>query len=224
MLLRLALILLAASAPSQPRTDFPRARRPVAGIVSNRWSDEADRDRAGEADTVIRAAGVQPGMTVADIGAGQGYYTLRLAKAVGSTGTVIAEDIVPRYVAELERRVRSSQAGNVRMVLGQPDDPALQPDTVDRAFMIHMYHEVAEPYALLWHLHGALRREGKVVVVDSYRSTVEHGTPPELLRCEFASVGFKQVGFVRLSQVGGYLAMFEPAAPRPDPSAIKPCS
>ncbi|MDT7933232.1 MAG: methyltransferase domain-containing protein [Sphingomonadaceae bacterium] len=216
-----ALLLLALSAPAQAQ--FPPPSRPVASIVSSQWSSESDRERAGEADTVIRLAGVQPGYTVADIGAGQGYYTIKLAHTVGPRGRVFAEDIVPRYLKDLKRRVVRVRAVNVTTVLGAPDDPRLRENSLDRAFLIHMYHEVQQPYALLWRLHGAMKPGGRVAVVDADRETNEHGTPPALLKCEFESVGFRQVAFHRLERAGGYLAMFEPAAPRPDPATIRGC-
>src|SRR3546814_20795735 len=75
---------------------FPDADRPVATIISSRWSTEEARDRLNEAADVMDKAGIAPGMTVADIGAGQGYYTVRLANRVGAEGRVLAEDLVPQ--------------------------------------------------------------------------------------------------------------------------------
>ena len=99
---------------------FPRPARPVAGIVSNQWSSEDQRERAGEARTVMDLLGVQPGMAVADIGAGAGYYTVRLARRVGPTGRVIAEDIKRQYLAGLRRRLARERLDNVTLALGEP--------------------------------------------------------------------------------------------------------
>ncbi|MEC9017071.1 MAG: methyltransferase domain-containing protein, partial [Pseudomonadota bacterium] len=85
--------------------DFPRADRPVAPIVSTRWSSEEARDRVNEAEDIMDRAGIRPGMTVADIGAGEGYYTVRLAQRVGPTGRVLAEDILPEVIEALSRRI-----------------------------------------------------------------------------------------------------------------------
>jgi predicted methyltransferase len=202
---------------------FPAPSRPVAAIVSDRWSDESSREAAGEADTVIRLSGLAPGMTAADIGAGEGYYTVKLAKAVGPQGEVIAQDIIPKVAQALDRRVRRARLGNVRVLMGGPDDPHLPPGSVDRAYMIHMYHEIAQPYALMWRLHDALKPGARVAIVDSNRPTSQHGTPPALLRCELEAVGYRQVGFHDLGEAGGYLALFEPRADRPAPSAIAAC-
>lgn len=215
------LALLAVAQARAPALRFPSPSRPVSSIVTNRWSDEDERERTGEAETVLRLAGVRAGQTAADIGAGEGYYVLKLARAVGPAGRVYGEDIVPRYVRGLRRRV--ARLRNVEVVLGTPDDPRLPAHSVDRAFMIHMYHEISQPYALLWRLHGSMKAGGLVAVVDNDRATGSHGTPPALLRCEFAAVGFRQVAFHTLERAGGYLALFAPLAERPAPSAIRAC-
>lgn len=213
------LLLLVSAAPAPP---LPAPNRPVAPIVSASWSDEISREHAGEADAVIRLAGVRRAMRVADIGAGEGYYTLKLSSAVGARGEVIAEDIVPGVVARLKRRVGEANLPNVRVLLGAPDDPLLPTASLDRVFMIHMYHEIAQPYSLMWRVHDALRPGGLVAVVDAYRATGAHGTPPKLLRCELAAVGFRQLKSQDLGDAGGYLALFG-AVKRPDPATVRAC-
>ena len=203
---------------------FPAASRPVAAIVSARWSDEDSRDKAGESTGVMDRAGVKPGMTVADIGAGEGYYTIRLAARVGAKGRVLAQDIVPEVRDMLAERVERDRLETVTVKLGQPDDPDLPANSFDRIFLVHMYHEIASPYAFLWNLRPATKAGGRVIVVDADRPTNQHGTPPKLLKCEFAAVGYKMVDFQRMEAAGGYLASFEPVGRRPNPSAIRPCS
>jgi SAM-dependent methyltransferase len=204
--------------------DFPRADRPVAPIISTRWATEEARDRLNEAQQVMNWAGVKPGMTVADIGAGEGYYTVRLAKRVGADGRVLAEDIVAEVIDALGRRVTRENWSNVSVKLGTPENPKLPQASFDRVFMVHMYHEIAEPYAFLWHLYSALKGKGEVIVLESDRPTDHHGTPPELLRCEFAAIGFVQIALERRPQSGGYLARFVAGAGKPaEPSQIVPC-
>lgn len=202
---------------------FPAADRPVAKIVSSRWSTEEARDRLNEAEEVMDKARIAPGMTIADIGAGEGYYTIRLAQRVGAKGRVLAEDIVPAVRDALAQRVTRERLDNVSVRLGQPDDPALPENSFDRVLMVHMYHEIAEPYAFLWHLRPSLKAGGAVVVVDADRSTQNHGTPPALLQCEFAAVGYKRVQQQDMPSAGGYIALFRPVGPRPDPAKIRPC-
>jgi ubiquinone/menaquinone biosynthesis C-methylase UbiE len=202
---------------------FPRADRPVSAVVSTQFDSEDSRDRLGEARTVMDLAAIAPGMSVADIGAGEGYYTVRLAERVGRKGRVLAEDIDRGAIERLGRRVEIERLDAVSIRTGSPEDPRLPAASFDRIFMVHMYHEVAEPYAFLWNLRPALRPGGSVVVVDLDRSTDRHGIPPALLFCEFGAVGFRLAEFVRKPQVTGYYARFEAVGPRPAPAAITPC-
>ena len=90
--------------------------------------------------------------------------------------------------------------------------------------MVHMYHEVTEPYAFLWRLRPALKKGGEVVVVDVDRPTDQHGIPPKLLFCEFERVGFRLVEFARKPEIAGYFVRFEAVGKRPEPHEIEPCS
>ena len=219
-------LLLAACDQPQPQPasqGFPKIQRDVAPIVSDAFSTEDARDRVGEAEEVIRFAGVAPGMSVADIGAGEGYYTARLSRAVGPRGRVLAEDIVPATRDRLAQRVNRENLDNVAVRLGLADDPKLPAASFDRIFLVHMYHEVAHPYAFLWHLRAGLKPGGLVVVVDADRPVRRHGMPPRLLDCEFASVGLERVRQAPVEGTDSYVAIFRIARPRPEPSAIQPC-
>ena len=211
--------------PGVPADAFPRPSRPVAEIVSPIWDTEVARDKVDEVGQVARAMGLKPGDAVADIGAGSGYYTVRLAQIVGAGGHVYAEDVVPDYMAGLEARVRQLGLGNVTLVRGEAHDPRLPPASVDAAVLVHMYHEIAQPFALLTNLAAALRPGGRVGIVDADAQTWQHGTPPALLRCELAAIGYREVGRRVLKGGVGYLAIFEAPAPdaRVAPSAVKPC-
>ena len=229
----LALGLLAAcspttesqSAPQAVRAEggFPLPDRPIAGIVAPEWSNGPDRDAADESGQLIRGLEIAPGMHVADIGAGSGYHTLRLSPAVGPTGVVYAEDIVEAYISGLRREAERRGLKNVRIVVGTSDNPKLPSRAIARAVLVHMYHEIENPYALLWNLAGSMKPGGRVGVIDLDRPTEGHGTPPALLRCEFEAVGYKQVNRVTMAGGTGYLAVFEAPAQRPEPAAIKPC-
>src|SRR5271169_4543713 len=210
--------------PGAPASAFPAPGRPVAGIVTDVWHDEESRDRAGEAERVMSLLGVTGGLAVADIGAGSGYYTVRSARRVGPTGHVFAEDVVPEYLERLTRRVASEGlADSVTVVRGDPHDPRLPPGSVDLALLVHMYHEVQQPYGLLWNLRPALRPGARVAVIDARKQTEVHGTPPDLLKCELAAGGYRQTAFYDL-QENTYLAVFEPASGPASPAAIRPCS
>lgn len=207
--------------PGEPQ--FPKAHRPVAPIVGDTFSTEDARDRVGEAEEVMELAGVEPGMSVADVGAGEGYYTVRLARAVGAKGRVLAEDIRPEVRDELGERIQREKLDNVAVKLGTPDNPMLPSGSFDRVFLVHMYHEVQSPYAFLWHLRDGVKPDGLVVVVDSNREIERHGTPPAQLKCEFAALGLQPVRFSMLTGGEVYLMAFRQAGPKPPPEKIKPC-
>jgi ubiquinone/menaquinone biosynthesis C-methylase UbiE len=216
-------LLLAGCGAKEAGEAFPAADRPVSAIVSDRWQTEQSRDRRGEARAVMGAARIRPGMTVADLGAGEGYYTIRLAERVGKHGRVLAEDIVPAYRDKLAERVNREALDTVSVRLGLPADPKLPAASFDRIFMIHMYHEITEPYEFLWRLRPALKPDGQIVIVDVDRPTAAHGTPPQLLACELAAVGYAQIGHRKLAGEDGYLSLFRLSGPRPEPDAIRPC-
>ena len=219
----IAALLLLGCQQAAPKSEFPGAGRDVAPIVGDSFSTEDARDRVGEAEAVIAFAGVTPGMSVADIGAGEGYYTVRLSRAVGPRGRVLAEDIVPATRDRLALRVQREGQDNIAVRLGLPEDPKLPAASFDRIFLVHMYHEVDRPYEFLWHLRQGLKPGGMVVVVDADRPVKRHGTPPALLDCEFASVGLARVRESPLEAADSYMALFGVTGPRPEPSAIKPC-
>jgi ubiquinone/menaquinone biosynthesis C-methylase UbiE len=228
LLLAVALVACrqeAAADLDRPETsrEFPRAYRPVSEVRSNQFSTEQARDDRNEANTVMDLAQIRPGMTVADIGAGEGYYTVRLAERVGAKGRVLAQDIDQDALRRLGSRVEEERLDNVGIKLGAVDDPRLPENSFDRIFLVHMYHEVTEPYAFLWRLRPALREGGQVIVVDVDRPSDQHGLRPQLLFCEFQAVGFRLVEFVRKPELAGYYAQFVAVGPRPEPGDIKPC-
>ncbi|MEP2736300.1 MAG: class I SAM-dependent methyltransferase [Erythrobacter sp.] len=204
--------------------EFPLPDRPVSTITSNQFSNEDARDERGEAQKVMDLANIAEGTTVADIGAGEGYYTVRLAERVGAEGRVLAQDIDKDALERLGNRVERERLENISIKLGAPDDPQLPEDSFDRIFLVHMYHEVTEPYAFLHRLWPALAEGGQVIVVDTDRPTDQHGMPPKLLFCEFDAVGYDLIEFVEKPDIRGYFARFGRAEKRREPSEISACS
>ena len=223
-----ALTACDALAPSSDRPEsaleFPEPDRPVVETISNQFSTEVLRDERGEAQAVMDLANISEGMTVADIGAGEGYYTVRLATRVGEAGRVLAQDIDRDALSRLGRRVERERLENISIKLGEPDDPQLPVDSFDRIFLVHMYHEVSEPYAFLWRMWPALASDGQIIVVDVDRPAGQRGMPPKLLFCEFDAVGFKLMEFVERPDIEGYFARFERSPERTEPSEIKACA
>jgi ubiquinone/menaquinone biosynthesis C-methylase UbiE len=219
-----ACLLLAGcrAQPSEPQ--FPAAHRDVAPTVSDTFSTEDARDRLGEAEQVMELAGIKPGMSVADVGAGEGYYTVRIARVVGPKGRVLAEDIIPEVRDQLSDRVQRERLDNVAVKLGSADNPMLPSGSFDRLFLVHMYHEVQSPYAFLWHLRDGVKPGGLVVVVESNRPVRQHGMPPSSLKCEFAALGMQPVKAAMLASREDYLMAFRVAGPKPAPEKIKACA
>jgi len=225
--LALALLLAGlASAQAQERAGtpvFPTPDRPVAGITSPTYSDEKTRDGHGEAERVMDRLGIQPGQRVADIGAGLGYYTVRLARRLGPGATIFATDVKAEYLDRLKARLKRERVVGVQVILGLPRDPRLPADSVDVALLSHMYHEIENPYEFLYRLQPALARGARVGIIDTDGPTQRHSTPPALLRCELAAVGYREIDFLLLTPADGYLAIFAAPETLPAPEAIKPC-
>nr|WP_237219721.1 class I SAM-dependent methyltransferase [Sphingomonas arenae] len=219
----MAVALAGCQAQPQQPSSFPPSQRVVAPIVSDSYSTEDVRDRIGEFEQVVSRAGVKPGMWVADVGAGEGYYTVRLSPVVGPRGRVLAQDISAPVRDQLVQRVQRENLDNVAVQLGLPQDPKLPPASFDRIFLVHMYHEVASPYEFLWNLRSGLKPGAEIIVVDADRPIPRHGTPPTLLECEFRAVGLTLDRFSRLPGGDSYFAAFRASGPAPAPSAIQAC-
>ncbi|MBB4632167.1 class I SAM-dependent methyltransferase [Sphingosinicella soli] len=222
-----AIVLAACNAPPAPppppgEDSFPSVERPVAEIVSAQFSDEESREQAGEARRVMDLMGIAAGATVADIGAGRGYYTVNLSRRVGADGRIYAEDIFANTVNDLRGRVHAEGFSNVSVVLGTPGNPKLPPQSLDRALLVHMYHEIENPYELLWNLRTSLKPGALLGIVDADRPTRNHGTPPWLLECEVTAIGFERQALHELDGKS-YLAIYAATKPRPRPIDIQPC-
>jgi SAM-dependent methyltransferase len=212
-----------AASPGRDERRFPTPDRPVAPIISPAYSDEKTRDENGEAGRVMDRLGIVPGVRVADIGAGDGYYTVRLARRLGPLATIYAQDVQADYLKRLEARLEREQITGVRLVLGAPRDPKLPAASIDLAILAHMYHEIENPYEFLYRLRPALAPSARIGIIDADRPTQDHGTPPALLRCELAAVGYRQVDFLLLAPAEGYLAIFAPPDTPPRIDSITPC-
>ena len=225
LLLARAAALEAAQGPDTAAgvSRFPVPDRPVASIISPEYSNEKVRDGHGEAERVLNMLGITRGQRVADIGAGLGYYTVRVARRIGPGGTIYATDVSSEYLGRLRDRLAREQISGVELILGLPRDPRLPGDSVDVAILSHMYHEIENPYEFLYRLQPALRPGARVGVIDMDRPTQNHGTPPALLRCELAAVGYRQLDFVQLSPADGYLAVFAAPGTLPPAASIKAC-
>jgi len=160
---------LALSVVLQAQQRHPISGRliaPVMGVGGADWLERPERESEEAPSIAIQALKIQPGQVVADIGAGSGYYTVRLAQAVGPTGKVFATDIQPGMLDLLVRNVAKAKLGNVVPTLGTPDDPKLPPGSLDLALMVDVYHELAAPQAFIRKLRAALKPKGRLVLLE----------------------------------------------------------
>ena len=203
---------------------FPAPHRPVAQVISAEYSDEKTRDLHQEAERVMDLLGIKPGARVADIGAGRGYYTVRLLARLGPGATIYATDVKVDHLKELQARLKSKGIGDVKLVLGSPNDPNLPPAAIDVAFLAHVYHEIENPYEFMYRLHRSLALDARVGILDLDRPTESHGTPPKLLRCELGALGYREALFRYLKPADGYLMIFAPPDELPRIESVRTCS
>jgi len=141
----------------------------VMGWEGAQWLERESRAREERPELLLRELALAPGMTVADIGAGTGYYTWQLAKKVGPNGRVYAVDVQPQMIAMLDSQMAKRGVRNVVSVLGGDTSAKLPPASVDLAIMVDVYHELAYPAEVLDSIVGALKPGGRVVFVE-YRA------------------------------------------------------
>jgi ubiquinone/menaquinone biosynthesis C-methylase UbiE len=139
---------------------------PVMGVGGAGWLERPERENEEAPSKAIDMLELKPGMVVADIGAGSGYYTSRIARKVGPTGHVYATDIQPGMIQILERRIKSEGLTNVTAILGRMDDPKLPANAIDLALMVDVYHELQEPQLFLQRLKAAFKPNGRLVLLE----------------------------------------------------------
>ena len=163
-----ALVLMAGLAAQTPGVHPLSGRRfaPVMGYQGAEWLERTERDEEEAPDVALRVLNIPKGASVADIGAGSGYMTVRLAARVGPTGRVFANDVQPQMLDILARRLADKRIANVTMVQGTFDDPKLPPASVDLELMVDVYHELSQPQAMLRHLREALKPGGRLVLLE----------------------------------------------------------
>ena len=139
--------------------------RPM-GVAGAPWLEREEREDEEAPTRALDIIKVTPGSTVADIGAGSGYFTERLAKLVGPTGKVYANDIQRGMLDLLQRRIDQQRLTNVTLVLGEPADPKLPPSSIDMALMVDVYHELGDPQTMLANIRKALKPDGRLVLLE----------------------------------------------------------
>ena len=180
---------VAAQSAGQGSTEQRKTSEPYTGDLS--IFESPGRDERLQINRVMDIRGITAGKTVADIGAGSGWFTTRAAKRVGDAGIVYAVDINPEAIQYIADRLRKEKIDNVKTILSQADDPKLPANSVDSVLMLKTYHEIAKPVMLLQNLRTALRAGAKVGVIDRNGNGENHGVGREVVIREAAQAGYR---------------------------------
>ena len=200
--------VFAQSTATAPPPTHPTST-PYTGDLS--VFDEPGRDQKLQIDRVMDTLKLHPGSTVADIGAGGGWFSVRAARRVSPGGTVFAEDINPHAVDAVRERAAKENLPDIAAVLGTPDDPRLPANSLDAALMLRVYHEIAHPPVLLRNLRAEMKPGGLFGVIDHPGNGADHGINADVVIAEVQRAGFhfvRQYDFTRGDQ-SDYFLLFE---------------
>jgi SAM-dependent methyltransferase len=169
---------------------------PVMGVAGADWLDRPERESEENPEAALDALGLNAGMVVADIGAGTGYMSLRIARRVGPTGKVYANDLQPEMLRLLRLNAARAKLNNVETVLGGPSDPKLPKGQIDLVLLVDVYHEFSDPQSMLRGIRESLKPDGRLVLLE-YRKEdpsipirPEHKMSVAEVRTELEPAGF----------------------------------
>jgi ubiquinone/menaquinone biosynthesis C-methylase UbiE len=167
------------------------------GVAGADWLERPEREREENPELALDAIGIRPGMIVGDIGAGTGYMSLRMAKRVGPSGKVYANDLQPDMLRRLRDNAARAGIANIETVLGEETDPKLPQGQIDLILLVDVYHEFSDPQKMLGKIRGALKPDGRLVLLE-YRKEdpsipirPEHKMSVAEVRSELEPEGFK---------------------------------
>jgi len=189
--------LAASQAQEAPRV----TSTPYAGDLS--IFETPGREQRLQIDRVMDLLKITPGKSVADLGAGSGWFTVRVARRVGPTGVVYAEDINPSAIQFVEKRAQNEKLGNVKTVLGTPDDTKLQPHSVDAVLLLKVYHEIAHPIPVMQQVLAALKPGGSVGIIDRNGTGADHGLDRAIVLREMGEAGYRLVSKYDFTKADG---------------------
>jgi SAM-dependent methyltransferase len=170
--------------------------------------DSPGREDRLQINRVMDLLGIASGKSVADIGAGSGWFTVRAAKRIGEGGRVYAVDINSEAIQHIDERAQKEQLPNVKTILSKPDDPSLPGNSVDAVLLLKTYHEVARPITLLRNLRAALRPGAKIGIIDRNGNGEDHGIGREVVIREAKEAGYtlvNQYDFVKPDKMDYFL-------------------
>jgi len=180
---------LSAQSAAQPPAQHRATSTPHSGDLS--IFETPEREQRLHINGVMDALSITRGKTVADIGAGSGWFTVRAAQRVTAAGMVYAVDINPQAIEYIDKRVQKAKLNNVKTILNKPDDPGLPPDSIDAVLLLKTYHEVADPVVLLRNLRSSLKPGARVGIIDRDGNGTDHGIHKEIVLREADQAGYR---------------------------------
>jgi len=162
-------VLVAAGLAAAFQSTHPLTGRHIAqvmGVGGADWLERPERESEENVEGALNAIGLKPGMTVAEVGAGTGYVALRMARRVGPTGKVYANDVQPEMLQLLRANASKARLTNVTTVLGSETDPKLPPGQIDLIILVDVYHEFSQPQKMLQGIRAALKSDGRLVQLE----------------------------------------------------------
>lgn len=190
--------LVSATVVAQARHPVSgRVIAPVMGAAGADWLDRPERESEEQPAKAIAALEIKPGQVVADVGAGSGYYAIRLAERVGPTGRVVATDIQPTMLSLLQARITRARLMNVDVVLSAEADPRLPENLFDLVLMVDVYHELSRPQDVLRKLRASLKPDGRLVLIEFRKESAwvpireEHKMSIREARVELEAEGYR---------------------------------
>jgi len=196
--LRFLLLIFLVSQPFRldlqsqtPAAPDRKTSQPYSGDLS--IFESPGRDKRLQIDRVMDILGIGPGKAVADIGAGSGWFSVRAARKVTSTGNVFAVDINPEAIRFIKNRATQEKLTNIQTVQSEPDDPQLSPDSIDAVLMLKTYHEIAHPVTLLRNLRVSLKPGALVGIIDRNGNGENHGVARDVVIREAGDAGYSLV-------------------------------
>lgn len=169
VVLSLIVLLLWSATGLLAQAEHPVTGRriaPVMGLGGVDWLERSERELEEMPDTALDAIGVRPGMVIADVGAGVGYFSIRMAKRVGPDGKVFANDVQPEMLTMLRERAAKARVNNIETVLGTEADPKLPRGAMDIILLVDVYHEFSQPQSMLRKLKASLKPDGRLVLLE----------------------------------------------------------
>ena len=211
------------STPATAQTDSRQAddiNRPTSEPYKGSLSifEDPKRDEKLQINRVMDILGIKEGSNVVDIGAGSGWFTVRAARRVGSSGIVYAVEINQDYLKHIAERATKENLTNIRTILGKEDDPLLPEQSTDAVLLLKTYHEISQPVRLLQHLRPALRKDALVGIIDRNGKGDDHGLSSEVVIKEVERAGFtlvEQYDFVKPDGMDYFLVFRAKNSPIP---------